>query len=53
MGTFSRISNVVRAEVNEVLNQVEDPKKMVRQMIRDMEDALDDAVVAVGTGYCE
>ena len=48
MGTFSRISNVVRAEVNEVLNQVEDPKKMVRQMIRDMEDALDDAVDAVG-----
>ena len=47
MGTFSRISNVVRAEVDEVLNQVEDPKKMVRQMIRDMEDALDDAVVAV------
>ena len=47
MSAFSRISNVVRAEVNEVLNQVEDPKKMVRQMIRDMEDALDDAVVAV------
>ena len=47
MSAFSRISNVVRAEVNEVLNQVEDPKKMVRQMIRDMEDALDDGVVAV------
>ena len=47
MGAISRISNVVRAEVDEVLNQVEDPKKMVRQMIRDMEDALDDAVVAV------
>ena len=47
MGTFSRISNVVRAEVDEVLNNLEDPKKMVRQMILDMEDALDDAVVAV------
>ena len=47
MGTFSRISNVVRAEVDEVLNNLEDPKKMVRQMVRDMEDALDDAVVAV------
>lgn len=47
MGTFSRISNVVRAEVDDVLNKVEDPKKMVRQMVLDMEDALDDAVVAV------
>ena len=47
MGTFSRISNVVRAEVDDVLNNLEDPKKMVRQMVRDMEDALDDAVVAV------
>ena len=47
MGTFSRISNVVRAEVDDVLNKIEDPKKMVRQMVRDMEDALDDAVVAV------
>ena len=47
MGTFSRISNVVRAEVDEVLNNLEDPKKMVRQMILDMETALDDAVIAV------
>lgn len=47
MGTFSRISNVVRAEVDDVLNKIEDPKKMVQQMVRDMEDALDDAVVAV------
>ena len=47
MGTFSRISNVVRAEVDDVLNKIEDPKKMMRQMVLDMEDALDDAVVAV------
>ena len=47
MGAISRISNVVRAEVDDVLNKIEDPKKMVRQMVRDMEDALDDAVVAV------
>lgn len=47
MGAFSRISNVVRAEVDDVLNKIEDPKKMVRQIVLDMEDALDDAVVAV------
>ena len=47
MGTFSRMTNIVRAEVDDVLNKIEDPKKMVRQMVLDMEDALDDAVVAV------
>ncbi len=47
MSAFSRISHVVRAEVDDVLNKIEDPKKMVRQMVLDMEDALDDAVVAV------
>ncbi len=47
MSTFSRISNMVRAEVDDALNKMEDPKKMVRQMVRDMEDALNDAVVAV------
>jgi phage shock protein A len=39
---------VIRAEVDDFLNKLEDPKKMVRQMVMDMEDALDDAVAAVG-----
>ena len=47
MGTLSRMANVVRAEVNEVLDRIEDPKKMVRQMIWDMEAEVDDAVAAV------
>ncbi|MCY3872608.1 MAG: PspA/IM30 family protein [Gemmatimonadetes bacterium] len=47
MGTFSRIRTVVRAAVEHVVRKIEDPKKMVRQMVLDMEDALDDAVVAV------
>ncbi len=47
MGALRRMADVVRAEVNEVLNNLEDPKKMVRQMILDMEADVDDAVAAV------
>lgn len=47
-GAFSRMTDVVRAEVDDFLTRLEDPKKMVRQMVLDMEGALDNAVVAVG-----
>lgn len=47
-GAFTRMADVVRAEVDDFLNRLEDPKKMVRQMVLDMEGALDDAVAAVG-----
>ena len=47
MGALSRMANVVRAEVNEVLDRIEDPKKMVRQMIWDMQAEVDDALAAV------
>lgn len=47
MGALSRMATVVRAEVNEVLNRIEDPKKMVRQMIWDMQAEVDDALAAV------
>jgi len=47
-GAFTRMADVVRAEVDDFLTRLEDPKKMVRQMVLDMEEALDDAVAAVG-----
>ncbi|MBT4137825.1 MAG: PspA/IM30 family protein, partial [Candidatus Latescibacteria bacterium] len=47
-GALSRMTDVVRAEVDDFLTRLEDPKKMVRQMVLDMEGALDDAVGAVG-----
>jgi len=46
-GALSRLANVIRAGMDDVVNKIEDPKKMVRQMIVDMEEALEDAVVAV------
>ena len=47
-GTLMRVANVIRAEVDDLLRSMEDPKKMVRQMLLDMEVALDQAVAAVG-----
>ncbi|MDA0337689.1 MAG: PspA/IM30 family protein [bacterium] len=47
--TLFRISNIVRSNVNELLDQLEDPEKMVRQMVRDMEAEVDRITGAVGT----
>lgn len=47
--TLSRISDIVRSNVNELLDQLEDPEKMVRQMVRDMETEVDRVIAAVGT----
>ena len=47
--TLSRISDIVRSNVNELLDQLEDPEKMVRQMVRDMEVEVDRVAGAVGT----
>jgi phage shock protein A len=47
--TLSRISAIVRSNVNELLDQMEDPEKMVRQMVRDMETEVDRVTAAVGT----
>lgn len=36
MGIFDRISRLVRANVNDALDEAEDPEKMLEQLIRDM-----------------
>ncbi|HZQ08928.1 MAG TPA: PspA/IM30 family protein [Anaerolineae bacterium] len=37
---FDRISNIVRANINDMLDNAEDPEAMLNQIIRDMNDAL-------------
>ena len=37
---FDRISNIIRANINDMLDGAEDPEKMLNQILRDMNDAL-------------
>ncbi|MBI4672753.1 MAG: PspA/IM30 family protein [Chloroflexi bacterium] len=37
---FDRISNIIRANLNDLLDDAEDPEAMLNQIIRDMNDAL-------------
>ncbi|AQR78303.1 PspA/IM30 family protein [Paenibacillus larvae] len=47
MGVFSRIKDMTRASVNEMLDKVEDPIVMLNQYIRDMEEEIAQAEVTV------
>ncbi|MCO5221213.1 MAG: PspA/IM30 family protein [Thermomicrobiales bacterium] len=43
MGVIDRVSRLVRANVNDLLDQAEDPEIMIDQIIRDMESNISDA----------
>lgn len=47
MALFKRIRDITAASVNDVLDKAEDPVKMINQFLRDMEEDIAEAEVAV------
>jgi phage shock protein A len=48
-GIFSRISDIIKANINDILDKSEDPEKMIKQMVIEMEEAVNKATTAVGS----
>lgn len=48
MAIFQRIGDLIRANVNDLLDRAEDPEKMVKQIIVDMQEELEKCTSALG-----
>lgn len=48
MSIFSRLSDIIKSNVNDLIDRAEDPEKMVKQIIIDMQEELADATHALG-----
>ena len=49
MAIFERIGDLIRANINDLIDKAENPEKMVKQIIIDMEDQLRKATQGLGT----
>ncbi len=47
-GALSRMADIIRADIDDLVSRMEDPGKLIRQMIREMEEAVEEVVASVG-----
>lgn len=47
MGIFGRIADVFKANVNDALDKAEDPEKMIKQMVIEMEESVNKTTLSV------
>jgi phage shock protein A len=48
MSIFGRMADILKANINDFLDKAEDPEKMIKQMVIEMEEAVNKATTAVG-----
>ena len=48
MGIFARIGDILKSNINDLLDKAEDPEKMVKQIIIDMQQELNKSTQALG-----
>lgn len=53
MSIFTRLSDVVRANINALIDRAEDPEKMANQIILDLEKVQDDVTAQVANAIAE
>jgi len=46
MGIFRRVSDIISANLNDMVDKFEEPEKMLKQAIREMEQAIEEATAA-------
>jgi len=49
MAIFERLTDLLKANINDLIDKAEDPEKMVKQIIIDMEEQLQNAVQGLGS----
>ena len=53
MAIFGRISDILKSNVNELIDKAEDPAKMMDQMIREMQEQLREAKIEVAKAIAD